>query len=338
MECRRLGAKRFPRYQTHKESKTLIKFLIAIGLLLCTHVAIADDLTLNNGDKLTGKVVTLVDGKLTFNSALAGVVSVNVKDVKSLTTDKPQLLFLNDGNPVTEKLGEKRTLADIQAINPPAPPAIKWHGNASLGLGTVQGNINSNNFSLLGSASRDSGDSLLAFDGGWLINQQAKKTTDDTIFENGEYDFNRKRKLFGFVNENLRRDRIQRLNLRTILGTGLGYIWVKNPTTTFVTKVGISWKNDQYSGQRSRSNFAGQLGYNLDTHLGKSLHFFHDFTYLPSFSGGGDYYFITQAGIEQNLSSSISLDLRYILDYTARPAAGSVHSTAKLLLGIGKKF
>ena len=318
--------------------KSLFKPLITIGMLLSAHVAIADDLTLNNGDKLTGKVVTMVGGKLTFKSALAGTVSVDVKDVKSLTTDEAQTLYLNDGNPVTERLGDKRTLADIQAINPPSPPAIKWHGNASLGLGTVQGNINSNSFSLLGSASRDSGDTLLAFDGGWLISQQSKKTTDDTIFENGEYDFNRKRTLFGFVNESLRRDRIQRLNLRTILGTGLGYIWIKNPATTFVTKIGVSWKNDQYSGLRSHSNFAGQLGYNFDTHLGKSLHFFHDFTYLPSFSGGGDYYFITQTGLEEKLSSSVSLNLRYIFDYTARPAAGSVHSTAKLLLGIGKKF
>ena len=316
----------------------MMKRLLALGLVLCAQASFADDLTLNNGDKLTGKVVSLVGGKLIFKSSLAGSVTVDSKDIKSLTTDEAQTLYLNDGNPVTEKLGDKHTLADIQAINPPSPPPIKWHGAGALGLGTVQGNINSNNFSLLASASRDAGDTLLAFDGGWLISQQAKKTTDDTIFENGEYDFNRNRKLFGFFNESLRRDRIQRLNLRTILGAGLGYLWVKNPTTTFVTKVGLSWKNDQYSGSRNHSNFAGQLGYNFDTHLGKSIHFFHDFTYLPSFSGGGDYYFITQAGLEQSLSNSVSLDLRYILDYTARPAAGSVHSTAKLLLGIGKKF
>src|SRR3954447_18610471 len=78
----------------------------AIGLALAliagssTH---ADEVLFNNGDRLTGKILSVDDGKMTIDSKLAGEVKVDMKNVKTFTTDAPIEIRTKDGQRVTSK-------------------------------------------------------------------------------------------------------------------------------------------------------------------------------------------------------------------------------------------
>ena len=72
-----------------------IQLLIAL-LLLAGGSARADELYFKNGDRLSGKLLSLADGKIRFDSTLAGEVEVAVDQVRTLATDDPIEIHLSD--------------------------------------------------------------------------------------------------------------------------------------------------------------------------------------------------------------------------------------------------
>jgi len=76
-----------------------------IGLLLVLFAlaspALADQLVLKNGDRLTGTIVKS-DGKtIVFKSDLVGEVTIALDNVENVTADKPLYLTLTDGRVVS---------------------------------------------------------------------------------------------------------------------------------------------------------------------------------------------------------------------------------------------
>ena len=54
--------------------------------------AFADTVWLNNGDRLTGEILLLDGGKLSFKTKYAGRVLIDWKDIDTLSADKPLML------------------------------------------------------------------------------------------------------------------------------------------------------------------------------------------------------------------------------------------------------
>src|SRR4051794_1727337 len=66
--------------------------------------AIADEIVFKNGDRLSGTITQADGGKLTIKSPIAGEVKVDMKDVKSFSTDAPIDIRLNDGSAIHDKV------------------------------------------------------------------------------------------------------------------------------------------------------------------------------------------------------------------------------------------
>jgi hypothetical protein len=60
---------------------------ITVCLILLSGQAIADQITLKNGDRVTGKIVKSDGGKLVVKTELIGDVSVDLSAVTNITTD-----------------------------------------------------------------------------------------------------------------------------------------------------------------------------------------------------------------------------------------------------------
>ena len=56
----------------------------------------ADEVVLNNGDRITGKMVDLADGKLSIKTEYAGVVKIDWSQVKTFSTDAPAYVKIGD--------------------------------------------------------------------------------------------------------------------------------------------------------------------------------------------------------------------------------------------------
>jgi len=95
----------------------MISRLISTLIVTCFVCVIikADQVTLKNGDRVTGKVVKY-DGKtLVLQSDLLGPVSIGMDNVDSISTDKPLYVHLSDGRTVVGLVSARADKVDIKA-------------------------------------------------------------------------------------------------------------------------------------------------------------------------------------------------------------------------------
>ena len=123
-----------------------LRILLSCLLLSLSCSAFADTVWLNNGDRLTGEILLLDGGKLSFKTKYAGRVLIDWKDIDTLSADKPLMLRRTGrDSESSERLraagvgmvrvvnGHERVvaLADIDRLVPPRPLLEDrvWEGN-----------------------------------------------------------------------------------------------------------------------------------------------------------------------------------------------------------------
>ena len=79
--------------------------------------ALADQITLKNGDRLTGKIVKSDGGKLVIKTQLVGDVTVDLAVVTNITTDEPLYVTLADGRTVSGVMTVADAKAELRGAN-----------------------------------------------------------------------------------------------------------------------------------------------------------------------------------------------------------------------------
>lgn len=137
------------------------------GLALCAvwGSAVADEVLLKNGDRISGTVVSKSGDILRMKTGYAGEIKIKWADVKALRTDAPVDLMLTDGSfdsarveiapdgeeaPGTEQDAERRglDLDRIAYINPGPEVSgrgVAYSGSINLGASVSDGNTNNQN-------------------------------------------------------------------------------------------------------------------------------------------------------------------------------------------------
>src|SRR5262249_13215515 len=154
--------------------------------LLLAHIGFADQVTLRNGDRLSG-AIQKNDGKnLTLKSELAGVVTIPWEAVMKMSAEQPLHVGLKDGETVvgavttsadntkfeiaTKETGvvtarresvqfmrsnEEQTAYQKEIDRYRNPRLVDlWAGNLDIGFATTQGNSKPSAFNLSGAANR----------------------------------------------------------------------------------------------------------------------------------------------------------------------------------------
>ncbi len=116
------------------------------------------DILLKNGDRLTGRLVKIEEGKLTLATDYAGDIQVEWSQVSCFSTDQEHEFGLSDSATVRGKArcigeglieirqadadsGRRLVLSDLTAVNP--PPKVRYKGNLTAGGSASSGNTDS---------------------------------------------------------------------------------------------------------------------------------------------------------------------------------------------------
>ena len=116
---------------------------VALACLIGTlaGVAMADEVTFNNGDKLTGKIATVDGGKMKITGTVAGDITVDMTNIASFKTDEPAVIRTSDGKETSGNVsgiedgkikvagGGEVPVAQVAKIN---PPPEKWTGTVTV--------------------------------------------------------------------------------------------------------------------------------------------------------------------------------------------------------------
>ena len=253
-----------------------IEAVVLIVFLGLATAAFADQITLKNGDHLTGTVVKS-DGKtLVLHTEFAGDVTLQFAAITQITTDKPLHVVLSSGQtvvgPITTSDGKIdvapgggaaveapkesvvaiRNDADQLAYEKGLHPGLLqgWNGGANVGFSLTRGNSQTENLALAFNAARATKKDKLSLytNAVYGTNQLATPSTTANTEAGGiRYDRNVNPKMFGFIGADFMSNALQNLNLRSVGSVGMGYHAIKNDRTTLDFLAGGNFTDENYT-------------------------------------------------------------------------------------------
>jgi putative salt-induced outer membrane protein len=253
--------------------------LLLLGMFVST--AVADQVALKNGDRLSGTIVS-GDGKtLVIKTEFAGDVTIQWDAIVGIESTQNLNLTLKDGT----KLSGKITTVDGKfvvagAAPTPAAPASKdaivavrddatqkaydidtekmahprftyfWGGLFDTGLALTRGNSQTASFTFNAKAVRETPrDKLTLYSNYIFANNDTtppSSTTANQFQAGARGDLNVGPRMFVFAFTDFATNEIQHLDLRQTYGGGAGYHVIKTDRTVFDIFAGIDYDRDEF--------------------------------------------------------------------------------------------
>ncbi|HTZ46668.1 MAG TPA: DUF481 domain-containing protein [Verrucomicrobiae bacterium] len=245
--------------------------------VMCASVALADQVTLKNGDRLTGTIVS-GDGKtLHLKTDFGGDINIDWTTVAGIVSSEDLTLTTKDGKKATGKVsmssdgkfvvngGPPIAMEDVTAVrNQTEQQAFDvatekmehpkfnyfWGGVADGGLAYTHGNSNTISFTFDAKAVRTTPrDKLTVYANYILANNETTipNTTTANLFQAGiRGDLNLSPRTFVYATADFTTNQLQHLQLRQVYGGGFGYHVIKNDTTLFDVFGGLDYDRDQF--------------------------------------------------------------------------------------------
>ena len=335
-------------------------------------VAKADVVVFKNGDKLTGKVVKLEGGKLTFKADVAGEITLDLANINTFSTDEPAEFHLQDGTVLKSKVQpgepghvalEKTELIQAQtipliavtSINPPVKPPVTWRGSVTVGMTSTHGNTFNESANVSSNVTRRTEKDRLRAFSTYLASRTRdddtgdKVTTEESFTLGGKYDYFLSKKWYTFLNADYKKDHIADLDYRIIAGGGIGYQWIEQDNLKFATDFGVSELCEKYTKRvgtappwekevTKSDEFSVQLGYGLEWVINDKFTFLHNLRYYPSFGDLSDYFLTTDAELRAAITKNMFGSLKAVLDYDSTPGQDVGATDTKYILGVGWNF
>jgi hypothetical protein len=349
---------------------TAVRFIAVLFLvLIIVGSAAADQVTLTNGDRLTGTIVKSDDKTLTLKTALAGTVEIQWSGIKELTSDQQLAVStVNAAKPfsgtvsakegevvVTQPSGTPTTIpqADVKALRTPAeqasyeaslhPPLTRgWKGGIDLGFALTGGNIRTTNLAIAFNALRPtSTDKLTLYANTVYASNNAPGATPSTTANNAHggirYDRNITPRLFPFVNGDFDSNALQDLNLRPLVGGGLGFHAIKSDTTTLDFLGGANYTRESYT-TFTRNSAALTSGDEFMHKFGASTVLIQKFFFYPDMSDLGQYHVTFNVGTVTKLNKWLGWQNSFDDIYVTNPPIGKKKNDIIFTTGLNIAF
>lgn len=325
--------------QRHRLLVLFASVLAALSPALPTD---ADRLTLVNGDHLTGTVVALADGALTFETAYAGELTVDWTQVAALESDGPLtvvftddvrlvaaaeagddgLLTLRSGDDAAPDAVVARPFAEVVAINPPEVPPWRWSGHLSAAVTASSGNTEADRTYVEGEVVARDERNRFSLAGDVNEAEEDGETTASRRFARFGYDrFVSER---WYLNGNLTatEDEFQDLSLRTTVGVALGHQFADREGYSLAAELGASYVEEDFDTAPDDDYLAARWKLDLARALTDGVELFHDHELLQGVEDGDDRLIRTKTGVRFSLWKSFVAAVQVNWDRDESPAPG----------------
>jgi putative salt-induced outer membrane protein YdiY len=333
--------------------------IAALGLASLASLANADEVQFTNGDKLTGKVLALSDGKLAFDSKVAGKLSIPWAEVATFSSEEPITIVLADESVIVDTVavaesGSVRTggsssitsqtilLTNAVKVN---PEKEQWKGTAVAGAAFDRGNSIKNAATFNIDALRRGENDRITFGAGYAAEQNKDVDSHESVtskrqmFGSLQYDLFFTPKWYMYANARGEKDGVANLALRFTTGVGLGYQFVETDTLKFNVEGGPTWVSENYSDDTENTDYiAARLGWNLDWVFYPDVSFFHNGRWFPSLENRHDQLVETRTGLRYKLFGDFFGESRVVWTWDSSPADDKKRQDLSVILGLGYGF
>ncbi len=344
----------------------VLLFLCPVSL----EMARADQLLLKNGDRVSGAIVKMDGKSLTVKTDALGTVTVAWDQVTAIQSDGPLHVVLPGGETVRATLatseealelkeaGRKLPLGEVVAIRNAEeqaayerllhPPWTRlWAGSATLGFAGTQGNAQTRTFTVGFTAARttEADKTSLHFQAikaSALINRASVGTAQAV---RGGWGYGRtiaSRLLVNAFND-YEYDRFQDLDLRFVLGGGLGFSIWKGERSRLEVLAGGAYNREKFSPAApesafSRSSAEAYWGDDASYRLNQATSLVQSFRMFNNLSRTGDYRINFDVGANTRLLKWLTWTLNLSDRYLSSPVVGRKKNDILYTVGIGISF
>jgi putative salt-induced outer membrane protein YdiY len=290
-----------------------------LSVLVVCSLSFADQVVLTNGDRLTGTITKSDDKTLLIKTDFAGDVTVQWSAVQEVTSAQPLHVTSSNGKvvvgPVATSNGNLAVAtaasgtvnvakADVTALRSDAeqtayekslhPGLLQgWQGGLNVGFAYTAGNSATENLALAFTSDRKTlHDEIALYANSVYSTNNAPgavpSTTANAIQAGARYSRNLTPRLFAYGGADFQTDALQQLNLRSILGGGLGVHAIKSDKTTLDFLIGPNYTRENYD-TLTNSFIALTIGEELSHKLGASTVLTEKFYYYPNLTDTGEY-------------------------------------------------
>ena len=340
--------------------RIVLAIFLALVAAMTAHAT--DVVELTNGDRVSGKIVELKAGILEMQLGTKGKFTVPWKEVAAIEMAEPQRIKLATGDLVEDATfvrGPEGTYVaspqfsgrlpvrpeDIAGIAVPSRPP--WEGAVSALAAGTSGNsetlVLAARLNLLRDADRD----RLEFYGRGDFGQQEdpdngeKETTVQKATGGINYDYFIYDPWFVGAFTQFDHDFLQDLVLRTRIGGGPGYRFIKNDAMELLGRVGVAYVNEDYrssSDTEDRSFVAAFVGERFRWTISDTQKLLQGIDITPNLEDFGDTLFHFDLTFRQDVVKGFFLDILFVDDYDTKPAEGRKKNDITYGAGLGYRF
>jgi putative salt-induced outer membrane protein YdiY len=352
--------------------------LTAVVLGVLAICASADQLTLKNGDRLTGTIVKSDAKTVLIKTEFSGDVTVQWDAVTSIMSSQPLHVDLKDGQTIVGTVASTdgklevttKTAGDVTAPKD-AVVAVRnddeqkaydaqierlrnphltdlWTGLLDTGLSVTRGNSATVAYNLSAKAVRETTrDKITVYSTAVYANDDAtppSRTTAHAIRGGLRGDFNISEKVYVFGFTDFEYDEFQDLDLRNVLGGGVGYHVIKTKNTAFDVFGGGDYEQEYFSSNAAfptgltRKTGEIVMGEELATKINGRTTVSEKFSLFPNISNGGDYRFQFDATAATKLKNWLGWQITYSDRYLSNPLTGLKKNDVLLSTGLRLSF
>jgi putative salt-induced outer membrane protein len=343
---------------------------IALPLLLTFAIppVFGDQVAFKNGDRLTGSITKSDARSLRMITAIAGEVTVPWQDIQELHSDLPLHVVLEDGKELVGRLATSggkleivtsaghplevskesvvalRDNAEQLAYEKSQHPSLLrgWDGSLDTGLELTRGNSKTRNFRFAFGAVRKASreqltlytESLYSYDD---VAGARPHITANVNRGGARFDHDFVSRLFVFTNTDFMSDGLQDLNLRSVVGGGIGYRLINRDNASLKLLGGANFTRESYV-EIQRNLAAGQVGEELTLKFGKGTALVQNVGFFPDLTDTGNYRANFSLGTVTKIAKWLGWQNSFSDTYVTNPPAGKKQNELFFTSGLRLAF
>ncbi|MGZ4815585.1 MAG: DUF481 domain-containing protein [Terriglobales bacterium] len=337
----------------------MLKLAAILIFALCANAS--DFVYLKNGDRITGSVEKLSDAKLLVKSTALGEVKIDVADVDHISSDKGIEVASSNQSYTAKEVtfadsNANLAISDTHSMSLPkssvtnvysaenAPATHEpsswdgWYGSVEAGLSAARGNTQTTNLNLGFHAARTTQDDHLTFGMSSLFAESVTTgetiTSANAIHGGARYDRNVSNNAFTFALTNFDSDQLQDLDLRAVVGGGLGLRVAQTEKASFNIFTGGSMNDEFFSTQPDRRSGELLTGQELNLKFSQRAGISQHLMFFPNLTDRGEYRIAFDSTATLKFNSWLGWQSTLSNTYMTNPVPGARNNDLLLTTGI----
>lgn len=345
---------------------------IFFAIFVAVAGAFADQVSLRNGDRLSGSIMSSNREIMTMKTEYLGDVTIQWDAIEEITSEEQLFVTSSDGQVLVGSVSTSggefivRTAqgstvsigkAVVESIRSPEEQASYeaeverlrnpnlldfWSGFVDVGLSLTKGNAETNTFSTAMKTERKTQRDKISVYANSLFAQNSttgvSETTANAIRGGTRYDMNLNGNLFTFGFLDLEFDEFQNLDLRNVIGGGLGWHVKDSGRVIFDFYSGGSFNQEFFSTDLTRRSAELVFGEELTYKILESTSISEKLSIYPNLSETGEYRVQFDSTLSTELSSWLAWHFTLSDRFLSNPIPTVKKNDVLLTTGIRLSF